>query len=112
MLCYLTGMKPFYIKLINDGSYVPTTAQGLVKPEAQSTQDDRRVVNQDQRLKSITICNTPKNGSQRKIMSLGCYSIDITTLSTRERFYKTKLITFINEIIEFTKAKLLQNIFF
>lgn len=55
MLCYLTGMEPYYIKLINDGPYVPTTAQGLVKPEAQWTPDERRVVNQDQRLKSIII---------------------------------------------------------
>jgi hypothetical protein len=45
MLCYLTRMKPYYIKLINDGPYVPKTAQGLIKPEAQWTQDERRVVN-------------------------------------------------------------------
>jgi hypothetical protein len=59
MLCYLTKLEPYYIKLINDGPYVPKTAQGLIKPEAQWTQDERRVVNQDQRLKSIIISCLP-----------------------------------------------------
>lgn len=59
MLCYLTRMEPYYIKLVNDGPYVPKTAQSLIKPEAQWTQDERRVVNQDQRLKSIIISCLP-----------------------------------------------------
>ena len=59
MLCYLMGMEPYYITLINDGPYVPKTAEGLVKPEAQWTPDERRVVNQDQRLKSIIISCLP-----------------------------------------------------
>ena len=59
MLCYLTGMEPYYINLINEGPFVPKTAEGLVKPEAQWTPDERRVVNQDQRLKSIIISCLP-----------------------------------------------------
>ena len=39
MLCYLTGMEPFYIKCINEGPFVPMTVAGLVKPEAQWTID-------------------------------------------------------------------------
>ena len=59
MLCYLTGMEPYYITLINEGPYVPKTAEGLVKPEGQWTSDERRVVNQDQCLKSIIISCLP-----------------------------------------------------
>ena len=55
MFCYLNGMEPYYIKLINEGPYVPKTAEGLEKPEAQWTIDERRVVNKYQRLKSIII---------------------------------------------------------
>lgn len=59
MLFYLTGMEPYYIKCINEGPFFPTTAQGLPKPEAQWTPDERRVVNQDQSLKSIIISCPP-----------------------------------------------------
>lgn len=48
-----------HFKLNNDGPYVPTTVQDLVKPEAQWTPDERRVVNQDQRMKSIIISCLP-----------------------------------------------------
>ena len=59
MLCYLTGMEPYYIELINEGPYIPKTSTGLVKPDSQWTPDERRVVNQDQRLKSIIISCLP-----------------------------------------------------
>ena len=59
MLCYLTGMEPYYITLITVGPFVPMTAEGLAKPDAQWTPDERRVVNQDQRLKSIIISCLP-----------------------------------------------------
>jgi hypothetical protein len=59
MICYLTGMEPYYITCIRDGPFVPKTAAGLNKPEAQWTIDERRVVNQDQRLKSILISCLP-----------------------------------------------------
>ena len=35
MLCYLTGMKPYYIKCINECPFIPKAAEGLPKPEAQ-----------------------------------------------------------------------------
>ena len=47
MLCYLTCIEPYYIKCINEGPFVPKTAQGLRKPVAQWTPDERRVVNQE-----------------------------------------------------------------
>ncbi|GJY42029.1 hypothetical protein Tco_0429299 [Tanacetum coccineum] len=53
MICYLTGMKPYYLKCIKEGLYQPKTAEGEIKPESHWTNDERRVVNQDQRLKSI-----------------------------------------------------------
>ncbi|GJZ46227.1 hypothetical protein Tco_0593823 [Tanacetum coccineum] len=32
MHCYLTGMKPYYIKCIKEGPYQPITAEGEIKP--------------------------------------------------------------------------------
>ncbi|GJU55606.1 hypothetical protein Tco_1229320 [Tanacetum coccineum] len=55
MLCYLTGIEPYYIQCIKDGPFKPKIAKGTDKPEAQWTPDERRVVNQDQCLKSIII---------------------------------------------------------
>ncbi|GJR90422.1 hypothetical protein Tco_0214433 [Tanacetum coccineum] len=59
MLCYLTGMEPYYIQYINDGPFKPKMAEGANKPESQWTPDERRVVKQDQRLKSIIISYLP-----------------------------------------------------
>ncbi|GKC48936.1 hypothetical protein Tco_1071681 [Tanacetum coccineum] len=55
MLCYLTGMEPYYIQCIKDGHFQTKTAEGANKSEEQWSNDDRRVVNQDQILKSIII---------------------------------------------------------
>ncbi|GKD67337.1 retrovirus-related pol polyprotein from transposon TNT 1-94 [Tanacetum coccineum] len=59
MLCYLAGMEPYYLKCIKDGPFHPKTAKGDVKPESQWTPDERRVVVQDQRLKSIIMSCLP-----------------------------------------------------
>nr|GEZ18198.1 retrovirus-related Pol polyprotein from transposon TNT 1-94 [Tanacetum cinerariifolium] len=53
MFCYLAGMKPYYLKCIKDGSFQPKTYDGDAKPESQWTPDERRLVVQDQSLKSI-----------------------------------------------------------
>ncbi|GJV41845.1 hypothetical protein Tco_1420285 [Tanacetum coccineum] len=55
MLCYLTGMEPYYIQCIKDGPFQPKTAECANKPKAQWLNDESRVVNQDQRLKNIII---------------------------------------------------------
>ncbi|GJU97730.1 hypothetical protein Tco_1327001 [Tanacetum coccineum] len=59
MLCYLTRMEPYYIQCIKDGPFQPKTAEGDDKPEAQWSNDEMRVINQDQRLKSIIISCLP-----------------------------------------------------
>nr|GEX13974.1 retrovirus-related Pol polyprotein from transposon TNT 1-94 [Tanacetum cinerariifolium] len=59
MLCYLAGMEPYYLKCIKDGPFQPKTAKGDAKPESKWTPDDRRVVVQDQRLKSIIMSCLP-----------------------------------------------------
>ncbi|GKA57556.1 hypothetical protein Tco_0756744 [Tanacetum coccineum] len=52
MLCYLNGIEPYYIQCIKDGLFQLKTAEGANKPKAQWSNDERRVVNQDQRLKA------------------------------------------------------------
>ncbi|GJT20739.1 hypothetical protein Tco_0890676 [Tanacetum coccineum] len=59
MLCYLTGIEPYYIQCIKDGLFKPKMIEGFDKPESQWTPDERRVVNQDQHLKSIIISCLP-----------------------------------------------------
>ncbi|GJZ87533.1 retrovirus-related pol polyprotein from transposon TNT 1-94 [Tanacetum coccineum] len=59
MLCYLAGMEPYYIKCIKDGPFQPKRVEGAIKPESQWTMDERRVVIQDQCLKSIIMSCLP-----------------------------------------------------
>ncbi|GJX62071.1 hypothetical protein Tco_0294971 [Tanacetum coccineum] len=59
MLCYLAGMEPYYLKCIKDGLFQIKTTKGDAKPESQWTPDERRVVVQDQRLKSIIMSCLP-----------------------------------------------------
>ncbi|GJV57012.1 retrovirus-related pol polyprotein from transposon TNT 1-94 [Tanacetum coccineum] len=61
MLCYLTGMEPYYIQCIKDGSFKLKMAEGADKPKTQWTQDERRVVVQYQRLKSIIVSCLPND---------------------------------------------------
>nr|GEZ18468.1 retrovirus-related Pol polyprotein from transposon TNT 1-94 [Tanacetum cinerariifolium] len=55
ILCYLTRIEPYYITCIKDGPFQPKAVEGANKPEAQWLNDERRVFNQDQHLKSIII---------------------------------------------------------
>ncbi|GJV79719.1 hypothetical protein Tco_1515589 [Tanacetum coccineum] len=59
MLCYLGEMEPYYLKCIKDGLFQPKTDEGDNKPESQWTPDERRIVIQDQRLKSIIMSCLP-----------------------------------------------------
>nr|GFA95219.1 retrovirus-related Pol polyprotein from transposon TNT 1-94 [Tanacetum cinerariifolium] len=59
MLCYLAGMEPYYLKCIKDGPFQPKTTKGDAKLESQWTPDERRVVVQDQCLKSIIMSCLP-----------------------------------------------------
>ncbi|GJZ11342.1 hypothetical protein Tco_0546101 [Tanacetum coccineum] len=59
MLCYLTGMKPYYLKCIKEGPYQPKIVECEIKPEFHWTNNERRVVNQDHRLKSIIMSCLP-----------------------------------------------------
>ncbi|GJS63541.1 hypothetical protein Tco_0678105 [Tanacetum coccineum] len=61
MLCYLTRMESYYIKCIKDGPFQLKIAKGAIKPEIQWTLNERMVVIQDQRLKSIIMSCIPDN---------------------------------------------------
>ncbi|GKA58338.1 hypothetical protein Tco_0757526 [Tanacetum coccineum] len=58
--------EPYYITCIKDGPFQRKTAEGANKPEAQWTNDDMRVVNQDQRLKSVIIACLPDDIMEAK----------------------------------------------
>ncbi|GJV93010.1 hypothetical protein Tco_1540823 [Tanacetum coccineum] len=59
MLCYLAGIEPYYIQCINDGPFQPKTVDGAKQSELHWTPNERRVVVQDQRLKSIIMSCIP-----------------------------------------------------
>ncbi|GJW61445.1 hypothetical protein Tco_0110780 [Tanacetum coccineum] len=59
LLCYLMEMEPYYIQCIKNGPFKPKMAEGNDKLESQWTPEERRVVNQDQHLKSIIISCLP-----------------------------------------------------
>nr|GEW41391.1 retrovirus-related Pol polyprotein from transposon TNT 1-94 [Tanacetum cinerariifolium] len=53
------GMEPYYLKCIKDGPFQPKTDEGNAKPESQWPPDERRVVVQDQRMKSVIMSFLP-----------------------------------------------------
>ncbi|GJT09163.1 hypothetical protein Tco_0843625 [Tanacetum coccineum] len=53
------GMERYYLKCMKDGPFQPKTSEGDAKPESQWTPDERRVIVQDQRLKSIIMSCLP-----------------------------------------------------
>ncbi|GKD55731.1 retrovirus-related pol polyprotein from transposon TNT 1-94, partial [Tanacetum coccineum] len=83
------GMEPYYIKCIKDGPFQPKTAEGDDKPESQWTPDERRVVIQDQRLKSIIMSCLPDD-----IMELAKPTESLSQTYTR---YKTLLNELAND---------------
>ncbi|GJW11635.1 hypothetical protein Tco_1577462 [Tanacetum coccineum] len=52
-------MEPYYIKCIKDAPFQPKNVECVIKLEIQWTLDERRVVVQDQRLKSIIMSCLP-----------------------------------------------------
>ncbi|GJR61323.1 putative RNA-directed DNA polymerase, eukaryota, reverse transcriptase zinc-binding domain protein, partial [Tanacetum coccineum] len=55
MLCYLTGMEPYYITCNNEGPFQLKTTKGANKLEQKWSNDERRLVNQNQPLNIIII---------------------------------------------------------
>ena len=71
MLLHLVDIEPYLIEVLNNGPYVPQTpitspiAEGAAntvdKPEAQWTNDERKLVNLDNKLRGIIISTLPTN---------------------------------------------------
>nr|GEV14975.1 retrovirus-related Pol polyprotein from transposon TNT 1-94 [Tanacetum cinerariifolium] len=61
-------MEPYYIQCIKDCPFEPKMAEGADKPKSQWTPNERRVVNQDQCLKSIIISCLPDDIMQSVII--------------------------------------------
>ncbi|GJZ64434.1 hypothetical protein Tco_0620855 [Tanacetum coccineum] len=57
MLCYLAG-EPYYIQCIKDGPFKPKTTKGAIKPEAHWTQDERRVVFDNEEVTQVKVLVT------------------------------------------------------
>ncbi|GKB92072.1 hypothetical protein Tco_0964344 [Tanacetum coccineum] len=65
-LIYLDGLEPYILEILENRPFVPlsplsTSTNPLPKPQNQWPHDDRRLVNQDKRLKSILISCLPND---------------------------------------------------
>ncbi|GJU32327.1 hypothetical protein Tco_1175916 [Tanacetum coccineum] len=83
MLYYLAVMEPYYIKCIKDGLFQPKTVEGDIKPESQWTMDERRVVVQDQRLKSIIMSCLPDDIME---LVISCETVKATSIDLVHSF--------------------------
>ncbi|GJS06203.1 retrovirus-related pol polyprotein from transposon TNT 1-94 [Tanacetum coccineum] len=116
MFCYLAGMEPYYLKCIKDGPFQPKIAEGDAKHEFQWTPDERKVVVQDQRLKSIImsclpddIC--PSDTKENRIMDLKLEyqtfrAKFIESLSHTYTCYKTLLNELANNGVNLSEHKI------
>nr|GEX42975.1 retrovirus-related Pol polyprotein from transposon TNT 1-94 [Tanacetum cinerariifolium] len=57
-MCHIIGIEPQFENIIKNGPFIPMVA-GQKKPEGQSTADERKAANFDQRLKSIIMFILP-----------------------------------------------------
>ncbi|GJT74910.1 retrovirus-related pol polyprotein from transposon TNT 1-94 [Tanacetum coccineum] len=110
MLCYLVGMESYYLKCIKDGPFYPKTVVGDAKPESQWTPDERRVVVQDQRLKSI-IMSCPSDTKENRIMDLKLKyqtfrAKSTESLSQTYTRYKTLLNELANDGVNLSKHEI------
>nr|GEV11751.1 retrovirus-related Pol polyprotein from transposon TNT 1-94 [Tanacetum cinerariifolium] len=82
-----------------DGLFLPKTAEGDAKPESQWTPDERRVVVQDQRLKSIIIFKGPLDTKENKIIDLKLEYQNFRAKSTESLSHTyTRYKTLLNEL--------------
>ncbi|GJY95552.1 hypothetical protein Tco_0511913 [Tanacetum coccineum] len=65
-LVYLDGIEPYLLQILENGPYVPkypafTFENVLIKPQKQWSHKDRKLANQDKRVKSIIISCLPND---------------------------------------------------
>ncbi|GJT35902.1 hypothetical protein Tco_0926321, partial [Tanacetum coccineum] len=65
-LVYLDGLEPYLLEILENESYVPISPAStfeniLIKPKKQWSHEDRKLANQDKRLKSIIISCLPND---------------------------------------------------
>nr|GFA11487.1 retrovirus-related Pol polyprotein from transposon TNT 1-94 [Tanacetum cinerariifolium] len=83
-------MEPYYLKCIKDGLFQLKTAEGDAKPEFHWTPDERRVVVQDQRLKSIIMSCLPDDIIESVITYVSTKETWIDLVHSFEEHYKAE----------------------
>ncbi|GKC42197.1 hypothetical protein Tco_1059919, partial [Tanacetum coccineum] len=63
---YLDSLEPYLLEILENGHFVPnsplsTSTNILIKPQKQWSPEDKRLANQDKRLKSIIISCLPND---------------------------------------------------
>ncbi|GKE67255.1 hypothetical protein Tco_1521416 [Tanacetum coccineum] len=97
-------MEPYYIACIKDGPFIQkNNTEGVPKPEAQWTPDKRRVVNHDQRLKSIII-SCPLDDIMESIISCSTTKECWTDLTFT--YFKTLLGELTNDVVKISKHEI------
>ncbi|GJT28788.1 retrovirus-related pol polyprotein from transposon TNT 1-94 [Tanacetum coccineum] len=94
-LIYLDGLEPYLLEIVENGPFVPlsplsTSTNPLPKPQNQWSYADRRLANQDKRLKSILISCLPTNVMKSVIKCTSAKAIWTDLILTHEGPSETK----------------------
>ncbi|GJX02543.1 retrovirus-related pol polyprotein from transposon TNT 1-94 [Tanacetum coccineum] len=94
-MIYLDGLEPYLLEILENGPFVPlsplsTSTNPLPKPQNQWSHADRRLVNQDKRLKSILISCLPTNVMKSVIKCTSAKAIWTDLILTHEEHSETK----------------------
>ncbi|GJT93044.1 retrovirus-related pol polyprotein from transposon TNT 1-94 [Tanacetum coccineum] len=94
-LIYLDGLEPYLLEILENGPFVPlsplsTLTNPLPKPQNQWSPADRRLANQDKRLKSILISCLPRNVMKSVIKCTSAKAIWTDLILTHEGPSKTR----------------------
>ncbi|GKC49589.1 retrovirus-related pol polyprotein from transposon TNT 1-94 [Tanacetum coccineum] len=94
-LVYLDGLEPYLLEILENGPFVPlsplsTSINPLPKPHNQWSHADKRLANQDKRLKSILISCLPTNVMKSVIKCTSAKSICTDLILTHEGPSETK----------------------
>ncbi|GJS57495.1 uncharacterized mitochondrial protein-like protein [Tanacetum coccineum] len=94
-LIYHDGLEPYLLEILENGPFVPlsplsTFTNPLPKPQNQWSHADRRLVNQDKRLKSILISCLPTNVMKSVIKCTSAKAIWTDLILTHEGPSETK----------------------
>nr|GEV40875.1 retrovirus-related Pol polyprotein from transposon TNT 1-94 [Tanacetum cinerariifolium] len=112
-LIYLDGLEPYLLEILDNGPFVPlsplsTPTNPLPKPQNQWSHANRRLANQDKRLKSIHISCLPNNVMKSVIKCIAAQAIWTDLILAHEGPSETKNTKIVALRLKFNAFKALE----